>query len=218
MPSGIISQAWLERAVLYKLYVYSQEQEGDGLTLTAIKRQFKTEVSSKRVQLALDQLGNEDYIERKSSYGSDPTYSIERKGYVSVEKEAGDPKSFLGHYFYQGDDWLTAHAGLDRVPASDRVVSREDNGDAIARIESDIDKLEAEIRSSNSFDEEVGEPKEVALSEVSASRALLASDRFYLKRLLGLLLPLLQKIVKAFGTASLGVVAKQLIEEIVKLL
>jgi hypothetical protein len=218
MARGFIAQKGLEEAVLYRLFEYSQEEE-KGASVDGVRGMFDTAISAKRVNLALSDLANRSLIDYSSgSHYVEENYSISRKGYMKVEEDLVKPESFIAQYALQGDDWLTLNIVAPGIPASDRIVSRGDNSEAFAKLEANLQTLSEEVQKSNSIEEELGEPKEVVLGEIAASKVMIREGRFRLKRLIALLLPVLSKLADKFASGAIGQLAKQLMDELAKLL
>lgn len=210
-----IPQDAIDNAVLFKLFLYAQTSD-KRLDKEQIAKLFSFTISTKRVDLALDNLAESGKISRWINSGS---CSIERDGYKFVEENLRDSSGFLTNYARNGDEWLQDQSlPIGGVPASDRVVLRSDNQDALQRVTEQIDIICDEMSSSNEIGDALGTDKEVLQGELAASKKLASAPAFRLQRLLGLILPCLRYLSEKFSGAAIGEAAKQLIKLLMDLL
>ena len=216
MAKAFLAQEALEKAVLFRLFDYAQEEEEE-IESSDIRRGMHESISLKRLEMALQELSNRRMV--TVSPGSEyapTTYTISRQGYMQVENELKGPESFTSQFALHGDDFLLRHT-VGLVPAADRMVSRHDNQPLIVELEEKFKELSSGIEASNSIGEEIEEPKEAALGEIDASLALIKREHFSLRKLVDLVVPLLRKLAEKFASAAIGKLAAALIEALLKL-
>lgn len=203
-----IPQSSLETAVLFKLFVYSQNHD-KRLKKEEISKLFDFDLSSKRVELALDRLVESGFVDKSLTSN---TYAITARGYLDVERNLSNGQSGLFQYYQLGDDWLQNQTlPIDGVPASNRIVNRGHNSHEISVIESQLDEISEALRSNNELSDSLGEEKDLIQSEIEASKILVKSPNFRLGRLISLLMPALKFLAEKFASGAVGETAKLLI-------
>jgi len=103
------------------------------------------------------------------------------------------------------------------IPASDRVVSLDDNQPEVAEIRAELEVFERELRESNEAGEFLGEEREVALAEVSTLRSILSRARVRAASTLAYAHRTLGWIAEKTATAAIGEGAKRLLNLIIGL-
>lgn len=110
-----------------------------------------------------------------------------------------------------------SQAGNEAVPASDRLVRRNDNRVEIEVLEADIRSIVDELEASNEIGAELGDEKEVISGELKAAETLIAQPAFRLSKLSNLVIPVLQYLAEKFASGAIGELAKRLIAAILGL-
>lgn len=204
-----ITQDAMDNAVLFKLFVHAQSSD-KRLKKDEISKLFQIPISAKRVDLALDNLSRREFI---SKFAIDSSCSIDNSGYRHVEEQLAQPNSFIRRYAEAGDEWLgTQTLGLAGVPASDRIVLRSDNQDAIEKIDQALDDISGELAKNNEVGAQLGDEKDVLQAEIEASKTLTNGKSFRIGRLISLLAPALKYLSDKFGGAAIGDAAKRLLQ------
>ncbi len=108
-------------------------------------------------------------------------------------------------------------SGSEAVPASDRLVRRNDNRVEIEVLEADIRSIVDELEASNEIGAELGDEKEVISGELKAAETLIAQPAFRLSKLSNLVIPVLQYLAEKFASGAIGELAKRLIAAILGL-
>ena len=213
--ANYIRQDAINNAVLFKLFEIAQVS-GQMISYENLSKEFKYHVGAKRISLSYEHLSDENKI---TYYNESGNASINRIGYKFVEEQLIQSDSFLTIYSEHGDDWLINQT-LQRggIPASDRVVSRQDNLPQIEEIVTEIDGLIHELKADNEVGSALGDDREILISEASASKELLRSERFRVARLAQLIVPGLKFLADKFGGGAIGEVAKRLVSLILALL
>jgi DNA-binding PadR family transcriptional regulator len=103
------------------------------------------------------------------------------------------------------------------IPASDRIVSRQDNQPAFDEISRELDEVIDALQTDNEIGAALSDEKEILLAEVKAGKELTQPGRFNLQRFAALLIPALKFISEKFAGAEIGEVAKHLFNLIMKL-
>jgi hypothetical protein len=106
----------------------------------------------------------------------------------------------------------------NEIPASDRVVSRNDNQDSWNQIDDDLQSLGREISQNNKFGETLGDHRMVFTAEIEASRKLISFDMFDAGKLKQLIIPMLRYLVEKFTDGSIKTLAAKLIEGLLKVI
>ncbi|TRW17692.1 hypothetical protein [Glacieibacterium frigidum] len=205
---SFIPQQALEHVVLYKLFLVAQNS-GQRLTNSAISTMFSFPVSSKRVEFATRSLYNSDLIDMRPNDG---TVSIVDAGYKYVESGLSQADSYLQNYHRFGDDWLAnLQIVIDGVPASDRIVSRDDNRGALQDIDDRVSEALEIIRTDNTVADALGEDRDVITGELNASKALISAGKFRFDRLIAVIAPALRYLADKFSGGAIAEVAKRLL-------
>jgi hypothetical protein len=111
---------------------------------------------------------------------------------------------------------LVSDLSRELIPASDRIVSREDNQEFWDQIDCDLEALSKEIGQSNESGKTLGDRRMVFTAEIEASRKLISSDMFDAGKLIYLLIPTLRYLVDKFADGAIAALAYKLIEELMK--
>ena len=213
---NFIPQDDIDIAVLYKIFVVAQESD-DLLQVDDIVELFEFPIGPKRIDLALQNLASEAWI-RRSARGGQPA-TITPLGYKHLEQALVRPDSFAFHYASRGDEWLQRRRlALNGVPASDRIVLKSDNQPAINAISADLDVIESALATDNLLGADLGDERQLIQGEISAAKTLVKQPRFRSARIVELLLPALKYLADKFSGASIGEVAKRLIQLLLELL
>jgi hypothetical protein len=104
----------------------------------------------------------------------------------------------------------------NKIPASDRVVSRKDNQESWNSIDSNLELLGTEISQNNGAGETLGDHRMVFAAEIEASRKLISFDMFDAEKLKQLIIPMLRYLVEKFTDGSIKTLANKLIEGLLK--
>jgi len=118
----------------------------------------------------------------------------------------------LAANYYQGDALLTEAI----APASDRIVSLDDNQRAELVIP--LEQIAAEIRTSNSTRNELGDDADRISAEVDAGIGLAKAGKVRLSAIIAILIKPLKFIAERFSGAAIGTLAAELIKALLKLL
>lgn len=121
-----------------------------------------------------------------------------------LEKLEGDAPEHAGAIPTTADPF-------EEVPASDRIVSRNDNLEAIGEIKSDISELRRIIKEDNEVGAEIGDAREIVDFELEVADSVLERPRFRLKSLLNWLLPALSFLADKFAGGAIAELAKRLV-------
>jgi hypothetical protein len=154
--------------------------------------------------------------------------------YARERKEKHEKYPILNTYFQADDQWIDriverlsemdiaalyygdeAVLRGDPVPASDRVVTLDDN-QRQSLIEP-LKELSQELRESNSTRVALGEDADRVSAEVEAGLALAGTDRIRLSAIISVLLKPLRYIAEKFSGAAIGTLATELIKALLKL-
>lgn len=104
------------------------------------------------------------------------------------------------------------------IPASDRIVTLDDNSKEFKTVQADLSSLITGVKASNSFGDEDPEEKDAVLADMAAGQELLNAGHFWVKSLWETLIKALKLLIKKFGDAGIGQTASKLLEELTKLL
>ena len=99
----------------------------------------------------------------------------------------------------------------DIVPASDRIVSKSDNADAISAIRTDVSAVQTILHQDNEVGDELGDDREIIELELEIADQILQKPRFRLRSLLNWLLPALKFLADKFAGGAIAEIAKRLI-------
>lgn len=166
----------LADAVLFRLYEFSQE--GDGyIEQSSVPMLLNGKISGKQAALALDVLEerNHCYV----GHGSyETTASINKAGYIEVERQLEEPDSFMSFYSQRGDEWLFESGGVieNQIPAADRYVSSQDNQSSVSDIRQKVEALTTAVQAdrSNDFDDKEGRLAELAALDLLLGQTLIS--------------------------------------------
>ena len=103
----MVVQAKIDLAVLLKLFQHS-EQGGEAETPREVAHLFSTNVSMRRIELALQTLESRGEVQREyhPHYTDEGLWQISLEGLRTVEKALRLPNSFIARLNAGGDDWL----------------------------------------------------------------------------------------------------------------
>ena len=212
---NFIPQKQMDHAVLYRLFVYAQESD-NYLTVGEIAALFDFPVSSKRIDLALQNLEADDNIDRRL-VNARPA-SITTTGYTAIERGLMEENSFVFNYATRGDEWLKKQSlSIGGVPASDRIVSRKDNQELFEQITADLATIETVMATDNEVGAVLGDERDLIQGEFAAAKELVKQPRFRLRRAVELLIPALRYLAEKFSGAGIGEAAKHLIKLLIEL-
>src|SRR5688500_16063340 len=126
-----IPQTDLELAVLFKLFEHCQSSD-TRLKKDEIAKRFEFPVGPRRVELALGTMKERGTVEY---FPNGTAWSISAAGYRQIEQALENSDTFVGNYYRLGDEWLSSRTlSIEGVPASNRIVSRKHNQEAIKEI------------------------------------------------------------------------------------
>lgn len=97
------------------------------------------------------------------------------------------------------------------IPASDRIVTINDNRPTIELLAADIRGLSEELRENNELAFELGDEKELIEGELRAAEILVERPSFRLQRLYYLIVPALRFLAEKFASGAIGEMAKRLL-------
>lgn len=149
----------LAQAILLRLYqlAHKRDEDADSSEVPAL---FELPITRKQTDLALEVLEEKGFCHvSRSAY--DSSVSINKSGYLEVERSLEDPTSFIHAYNNNGDQWLLETRGIapskspdDRldeitsdIPASDRVVRLNDNQEAFDLFKTNLSELIQALKS-----------------------------------------------------------------------
>ncbi len=104
------------------------------------------------------------------------------------------------------------------VPASDRIVSSQDNSIALDEIREELDQLRSLVSKDNTIGDQLGDEKEIVQDELSHAVAVIEKPKFRLASLIGWLVPVLRFLSKRFAGSAVDEVAAKLVGLLEKLL
>ena len=112
---------------------------------------------------------------------------------------------------------ITDFAEAEIIPASDRIVTADDNRREVDILQSDIKSLVEEIKTNNEASIELGDEKDLIAGELQAADIIVSQPAFRLARLLSLVLPALRFLADKFASGAIGEMAKRIIAALVGL-
>jgi hypothetical protein len=105
---------------------------------------------------------------------------------------------------------------METVPASDRIVSRKDNQLLVDQIESALNGIEQELKSNNEVGQTLADQRLIFSSEIAGARKIISFEQFSLDSVKRLIVPMLSFLAKSFANGTIGALAKQLLEALLK--
>jgi hypothetical protein len=160
---------------------------------------------------------------------TDPYYLLNETEWLQYYNEQNDSFSPFTKARLLGGSWIaealqrladrqtSGDPPVDtRVPASDRVVSLDDN--ARVTLLTPLEQISKELTTSNSIREELGGDAERITAEISAGETLIRADKIRLSALVAVLLKPLRYLSEKFAGAAIGTLAAELIKALLKLL
>lgn len=147
--SRYIPQDDIEMAVLYRLFEFAQNAS-ERLTPEKVTALFGTELSVKRIEMALGALERRKFVYTSYSTVRLPESDITEAGYRAVERGLADADSFYFNYHKLGDNWLTRNDDdLFGVPAADRIVPLNHNEPEYLEINEKLGELATAVLGDN---------------------------------------------------------------------
>jgi hypothetical protein len=109
------------------------------------------------------------------------------------------------------DDESNIENGVDRVPASDRVVALDHNSAEMTELVDKLDQLEEAVRADNS--EKISQPREKRrfIEQLGAAKRLLKLETLSTQALSALVLPVLTYLSIKFADETIGALAAELL-------
>lgn len=111
-----LSQAKIDLAVLYKLHEHA-EAGGEAIPPREVVHLFDVHVSTRRVELALEELSAKGDIEREyhPHYSDEGLWQVSREGLAKVDRALRVPSSFIARLQESGDRWLESDEAKQAV-------------------------------------------------------------------------------------------------------
>jgi hypothetical protein len=106
---------------------------------------------------------------------------------------------------------------FESIPASDRIVRRNDNQEAIEEIKEVIADVRRIVHEDNEVGSDLGDDREIIDLELEIAGDVIQRPRFRLKSLLNWLLPALSFLAEKFATGAVGEAAKRLVTLLISL-
>ena len=185
----------LEKAVLYKLYVFSERNFGEANAIQLMLEFGGFSVSQNKVEICLSNLENNGLATASYSMMRDTGYSVSGSGIRMIEDELSSKGSFFSNYAELGDTWLfeaggTAPSGEQQsqeisVPASERAVSINHNSPEFTEMNKVLKEALDTIKGVNSWN---GDDREEAKSHLEMGLQLLRQPKVYLLAVSALIL------------------------------
>jgi hypothetical protein len=151
--SRYIPQDDVEMAVLYRLFEFAQSAS-ERLAPDKVAALFGTELSVKRIEMALGALERRKFVYTAYPTVQSPESDITEAGYRAVERGLADPDSFYSKYHKLGDSWLTRNDDdLFGAPSADGFVRFDHNSAAFNEISEQFDVIKEAVRTTNDLDE-----------------------------------------------------------------
>ncbi|MGA1797790.1 hypothetical protein VH567_03310 [Sphingomonas sp. 4RDLI-65] len=185
---------------LYRLTYYSDKQEY--FSKEEIADKISLSVGSVFLSRALRGLVGEDLVENSDFENDEYHYLLTNAGWAAAEKLAlsglkdGEP--------------------VEGVPASDRVVSIDDN--QRSDIDGTIEKLAAEIQTSNEIGAALGDSRPRIEAELEAGRRLILPKFVRIDAIVAVLATPLRYLMEKFSGAAVGELAKKLLDLLWKMI
>ena len=156
MNMKFIEQDVLDKAVLFKAFLIAQSTDGS-VSAEELASQFGINIGVKRVKLACEALSEQNRMRYFAQTGRG---SISAVGYKYVEDALRNETSIISQYAVNGDDWLAEQTvGAEALPASDRLVSRQDNQRVFEEIEDELNGVIEGLRADNELGDALGQFK-----------------------------------------------------------
>ncbi len=105
-----------------------------------------------------------------------------------------------------------------QIPASDRIVSRNDNQDEYEQIENVIEEIRDLVRTDNEIGSALADGRELISSELEIANEVTKRGKFRVSSLLGWLSPALRFLADKFAGGAIGEAAKRLLDLLIGLL
>jgi arsenate reductase-like glutaredoxin family protein len=112
----VLSQAKIDLAVLLKLFQHA-ESNGGAETPNEIWHLFTSDLSLRRVEVALQTLEARGEVERKyhPHYSEEGLWQISREGIRTVEKALRNPTTFIARLNANDEGWLASEEAIGAV-------------------------------------------------------------------------------------------------------
>ena len=159
------------------------------------------------VQRILGSLASEGFVVIDQYDESSPRwYTLSDQGFAAAEALPG-----LKELIFENSVSETP------IPAADRIVSKNDNYEAIAAIEGELQNLQKVIATDNGIGSELGDERGILIHEIQVAAETVKKEKFRLGSLIGWLVPALKFLAKRFAGTSVDEISTRLIALLEKL-
>jgi hypothetical protein len=218
LKANTLSKILLVR--LYKNFITDANETPEGGN---IMHMFDGRISKGLLSTASDMLHQNGSISKANNENGTYTVVLQPRGREIAESwlEADDVDTVK--YFKKGNEYLDQFEGLlpktnDGIPASDRIVTLDDNDPKVKKARQALDRVAEEIRKNNNYAETEPADWGQRMAESEANKRLFAAPRISVETIKRVVLNSLHYLAKKFVDHAIGIAAATAIATIIALL